>query len=96
MTSTSVFVTFGFVLLMNELGCSFGDLGALLHLMQVNRSYAQVLVGKLLIHDILRKLPGAMDVVGAKLKHDATSIVCASFYAIGRQLAADLIAGRES
>jgi|SRR3954451_24454717 hypothetical protein len=72
------------------LGCSTRNL------MQVDRADSKILVGIFLVHHRLCELPGAMDVVGAKLKHDATSIVCASFYAIGRQLAADLIAGRES
>jgi len=76
---------------MNELGCSFGDLGALLHLMQVNRSYAQVLVGKLLIHDILRKLPGAMDVVRTKVERYPPAVVGAGLDTISSQRRAGLV-----
>ena len=76
---------------MNELGCSFGDLGALLHLMQVNRAHAQVVVGKLLVYGALREVPCAMNMVRAQMEHHAPAIVGPSFDTIGSQLGAGLV-----
>ena len=72
--------------------CGFGDLSALLHLIEMNRSDAQALIGKLLIHSVLRNLPGSMDVVGAEVQHHAPVVVCPRLNTICSRLTAGLIA----
>ena len=72
--------------------CSFGDLSALLHLIEVNRSHAQIFVRKLFVHGVLRNVPGSMDVVGAEVQHHAPVVVCPRLNTICSRLTAGLIA----
>jgi len=60
--------------------------------MQVNRPHLRRFTWILLIHGNLGKVPGAVYVVGAKLKRDSLAIRRARLQAISGYLATDLIA----
>jgi hypothetical protein len=71
---------------------SFGYLSSLWNLMQVNRSHAHILVGKLLVGGILRELPRAMDVIRAKMEHHAPGVIGSGFNTISSQRWTGLVA----
>lgn len=62
----------------------------------MNGAYLKILSRKLLVHQHLRQLPGAMDVIGAEMKDHPLSIVSTCFDAIGGQFATDLVACNNS
>ena len=63
--------------------------------MHMDGAHLQAIVGVLSVHGGLRKLPRAMNVVGAQMQNDFLAVVGVRLHAIRSQLAASFILSRE-